>query len=201
MIPRSMPVGLRTLSPEQEAVKRAQDERKKRFQARLAHVMSHEQAHKSAGGRFAGSIVINADESTGHVSGHVPIQMDFGKTADEAVANARVISGAAKAPADPSSQDNAVAAAAMSIGMSLYHTRKAQEDAMRRQRMMEQIGRTPSQNATANTARQNPFAVTGVNPFQKVGSVFPQIRNNPFIAAGQPFSPYGKRPVNSPIPS
>jgi hypothetical protein len=112
---------------QQQATKKAQEEHKKRFQQRLAHVTAHENAHASAGGRFAGSPVIIADEYSGHVSGYVPIKMDFGKTAEDAINNAQIISSAAKAPSDPSSQDNAVAAAALSIGNYLASVRRTME--------------------------------------------------------------------------
>jgi hypothetical protein len=164
MIPRTMPACLNAQSPQQQAIEKAQADRKTRFQARLSHVIAHENAHASAGGGFAGSPVINADEASGHVSGHVPIRMDFGKTAADALRNARIIFGAAKAPGDPSSQDDAVAAAALSIGSSLAASRRVQEQQMQdmeRQKSMLFTGNSPTANPNDPVFKppmDNPFA-------------------------------------------
>ena len=84
-------------------------------------VRRHEQAHKAAGGRFAGAI--SYDYSQGPdgrryaVGGEVGI--DVSKEADPAatIAKMRQVKAAASAPADPSAQDRAVAASASRLEM------------------------------------------------------------------------------------
>lgn len=108
----------------QERLKKAKEAR---FKANLAHVHQHEAAHAAAAGELGGGIVINADPESGAVSGHVPIRMYFGKTADEALKFASQIRGAALAPGDPSGQDMAVASQAQFMGNALYTQRKEAE--------------------------------------------------------------------------
>lgn len=136
--------------------KKLAQEKEARFQARLSHVIAHENAHSAAAGRFGGAPVIISDRESGHVSGYVPIKMDFGKTADEAMANARTIAGAALAPGDPSGQDKAVAAAAMSIGGNLAAQRKTQQKEKQKELPAPAIG-APFQPKNVDTS-QNPFA-------------------------------------------
>jgi hypothetical protein len=138
----------------------AKAERKARFQERLSHVIAHENAHAAAAGALGGAPVINANEATGEVSGHVPIRMDFGKTAEDAERNASIIIRAALAPGDPSGQDKAVASAASSIGFGLASSRRAQEKEratkqMVQNSMMQGVGQF---NPQALNSHQNPFA-------------------------------------------
>ncbi len=82
-------------------------------------VKAHEQAHKSAGGQFAGAV--NYSYTTGPdgkryiTGGEVQIQIVQGKTPEETIRNMEVVRRAALAPADPSPQDRAVAAQATQI--------------------------------------------------------------------------------------
>lgn len=82
-------------------------------------IRTHEQAHMSAGGAFAGVasyIYIKGPDGKDYISGgEVPIQAPEGKTPEETVKNMEIVKRAALAPADPSGQDLAVAAAAMQI--------------------------------------------------------------------------------------
>ncbi|MDR3349506.1 MAG: hypothetical protein LBO03_07910 [Acidaminococcales bacterium] len=79
-------------------------------------VIAHEQAHKSAGGQYAGGI--SYEKSAGPdgkqyiVGGEVSIDMSGESTPQKTIAKMRIVRGAALAPADPSGQDRAVAAAA-----------------------------------------------------------------------------------------
>ncbi len=142
--------------PDEEELRQAKAKRKQQYQARLAHVIAHENAHAAAGGRFAGAPVIEADETSGHVSGHVPIRMDFGKTSKDALSNARIIFGAATAVSDMSAADSAVAAAALSIGYSLAASRKIQEEAA--ERNAHSSVRFASQQGPFQAPKHNPFA-------------------------------------------
>ena len=79
-------------------------------------VIAHEQAHKSAGGQYAGGI--SYDKSSGPdgkqyiVGGEVSIDMSSEDTPQKTIAKMQTVRRAALAPADPSGQDRAVAAAA-----------------------------------------------------------------------------------------
>ena len=90
-----------------------------RLQRTEQNIRSHEQAHISAGGAFAGGasyIYTNGPDGRMYVSGgEVPIQAPEGKTPEETVNNMEIVRRAALAPPDPSGQDLSVAAAAMQI--------------------------------------------------------------------------------------
>ena len=83
------------------------------------NIRSHEAAHMSAGGAFAGGVsYVYAKGPDGKMyitGGEVPIQAPEGKTPEETVKNMEIVKRAALAPPDPSAQDLAVAAAAMQI--------------------------------------------------------------------------------------
>ena len=86
------------------------------LQTRDAEVRSHEAAHQGAAGGLGGaasySFQVGPDGRQYAVGGEVSIDMSPGSTPDETIARAQRIRAAALAPADPSSQDRAVAAAA-----------------------------------------------------------------------------------------
>jgi len=86
---------------------------------RDAEVRAHEQAHKSAGGQYAGAISLSyqsgPDGKRYAVGGEVPI--DVSPVAGDpraTIAKMNTVRAAATAPADPSAQDRSVAAAASS---------------------------------------------------------------------------------------
>ncbi len=146
------PIATKAPGEDPEA-KHAKAERERKFQARLSHVIAHENAHAAAGGSLAGAPVIHADKATGQVSGHVPIKMDFGKTADDALRNAQIISGAALAPGDPSPQDLAVSATALSKGASLAASRRENE---KKQKSAQKAN--PFAFQTVKSTAKNPFS-------------------------------------------
>jgi hypothetical protein len=87
------------------------------MQRRDREVRTHEQAHKSAGGAYAGSVRLTyqmgPDGKRYAVEGEVPI--DMSPVAGDPAATLRkmeVVARAARAPAQPSSADQAVAAQA-----------------------------------------------------------------------------------------
>jgi len=97
-----------------------------RFQSEIAKmqqtdrsVRSHEQAHMSAGGGFTGGVSYvytrGPDGKMYITGGEVPIHAPEGKTPEETIQNMEIVRRAALAPADPSGQDLAVAAAALQI--------------------------------------------------------------------------------------
>ena len=80
-------------------------------------VRAHEQAHQSVAGQFATggasySYQRGPDGVDYAIGGEVPITLQKGRTPEETISNARTVQAAALAPADPSGQDRAVAAAA-----------------------------------------------------------------------------------------
>ena len=82
-------------------------------------IYSHELAHKSAGGQYAGAIEIERNEQGIPIGGHVPIQMPVlnKNNPQRTIDHANVVMRAALAPADPSSQDYKVANQANQIKM------------------------------------------------------------------------------------
>jgi len=83
----------------------------------FAHIMGHEQAHKSAAGGFGGGIHIEYDGNGVAVAGHVPISIPKLDSQDPegALKAYSTIRGAALAPSDPSGQDMSVASMAQSL--------------------------------------------------------------------------------------
>ncbi|MDR2189106.1 MAG: hypothetical protein LBE62_13860 [Azonexus sp.] len=79
-------------------------------------VRAHEQAHMAAGAGLAGgatySYETGPDNRRYAVAGEVSIDTSPARSPEETIAKARQIRAAALAPADPSAQDNRVAAAA-----------------------------------------------------------------------------------------
>jgi hypothetical protein len=79
------------------------------------HIMQHEQAHKTAGGALAGSIVIEKNSDGVAYAGHVPIQIPEvveGGNIEETKKQNEQVKTSAMAPSDPSGQDYLVAAQA-----------------------------------------------------------------------------------------
>lgn len=79
-------------------------------------VVAHEQAHRAAGGRYAGSVGYSytqgPDGKRYVTGGEVPIDVSPERTPEETVRKMRQVAAAALAPAEPSGQDYAVAARA-----------------------------------------------------------------------------------------
>lgn len=92
-------------------------------------VISHETAHKSAGGQYAGAV--SYEYKTGPdgkryiVGGEVSIDMSPAKTPSATVTKMQQVKRAALAPADPSAQDRSVAARADAL------QQKAAQEAMK----------------------------------------------------------------------
>lgn len=88
--------------------------------ARDREVRQHEQAHLAASGGLAKggasySMQKGPDGKVYAVGGEVSIDTSAGKSPEETIRKARIIQAAALAPADPSGQDRAVAAAAQAM--------------------------------------------------------------------------------------
>lgn len=80
-------------------------------------IYTHELAHKTAGGSYAGAIVIEKNDEGIPVSGHVAIQMPTLNPANpqKTIDHANTVIRSAMAPSDPSNQDYRVAAQASAI--------------------------------------------------------------------------------------
>jgi hypothetical protein len=91
------------------------------LQARDTEVRAHEAAHQAAGAGMTGSASYTyqqgPDGKMYAVGGEVPITIKEGSTPQEKIANARQVEAAAMAPANPSSQDYAVASSARVMEM------------------------------------------------------------------------------------
>ena len=90
------------------------------LQARDQQVRAHEQAHLAASGGLATSGASytyqkGPDGVNYAIGGEVSIDVSAGRTPEETIARAITIRSAALAPADPSGQDRAVAAAASQL--------------------------------------------------------------------------------------
>lgn len=87
-----------------------------KLKARDREVRAHEAAHAAAGGQFAGAPTYSYQQGPDGrryaVGGEVSIDLSPGSTPEETARKADQIRAAALAPADPSGQDRAVAAAA-----------------------------------------------------------------------------------------
>ena len=95
------------------------------LQARDQQVRAHEQAHLAASGGLAtsGASYIYQKGSDGvsyAIGGEVTIDVSPGRTPQDTIARAETIRTAALAPADPSGQDRAVAAAASQMQQHAY---------------------------------------------------------------------------------
>ena len=103
------PAGPTQLTPEELKQVEALRERDRKVRA-------HEQAHQAAAGALGGGASFTyqrgPDGINYAIGGEVQITLQEGRTPDETIANAQTIRAAALAPADPSAQDRAVAAAA-----------------------------------------------------------------------------------------
>ncbi|MDR2392493.1 MAG: catalase [Planctomycetota bacterium] len=92
-----------------------------KLQARDHEVRRHEQAHKAAGGRYAGAISYDyaqgPDGKRYAVGGEVSIDISPEREPEATIAKMRQVKAAATAPAKPSAQDRAVAAEAARIEM------------------------------------------------------------------------------------
>jgi hypothetical protein len=105
-----------------EPLDAAQRARVERLRTDDARVRAHERAHQATGGVAAGAArfqyAVGPDGKLYAVAGEVPIRIETGPTPDATIAHAARVRAAALAPADPSAQDLAVAAEAVSVELA-----------------------------------------------------------------------------------
>jgi hypothetical protein len=116
--------GEKRLTPKEEQVVH-------KLEARDTAVRAHEAAHMAAGGGLAGgasyTFETGPDGQRYAVGGEVPVSIAPGRTPDETIQNAQTVRAAALAPADPSSQDMAVAAQATQMEAQARQQKAAQQ--------------------------------------------------------------------------
>ena len=80
-------------------------------------IRTHEMAHKRAGGKYAGPVVIERDSDGMPTGGHVDIKMPSLNPDDPkgTIEHAKTIINSALAPSDPSNQDLKVASEAKKV--------------------------------------------------------------------------------------
>lgn len=102
-----------------------------KLKARDAEVRAHEAAHASAAGSHGGAASYDYEQGPDGkryaVGGEVHVQLQSGRTPDETIANAQQVRAAALAPAQPSSQDHAVASQAAAMEAKA-RSEKAEKD-------------------------------------------------------------------------
>lgn len=102
--------------PGEKASTPEQERALQQLRARDVEVRAHEAAHAAAAGSLGGrpslEYVVGPDGRRYAVAGEVSVDTSPGRTPEETIAKARTIRAAATAPASPSAQDMAVAAAA-----------------------------------------------------------------------------------------
>lgn len=101
------------------------------LKARDREVRAHEQAHKSAGGQYAGAVSYDyrqgPDGKRYAVGGEVSIDVSPEKDPEATIAKMRQVRAAAMAPAEPSGQDRAVAAQATQLESEARREARAEQ--------------------------------------------------------------------------
>lgn len=148
--------GTTALSPADAAVVR-------KLKARDQAVRQHEMAHLAASGGLAVSGASytyqrGPDGVNYAVGGEVNIDTSRGRTPEETLRRAEIIRNAALAPADPSGQDRAVAAAATQMAL------QAQTEIARQQVAGAQAGDTGTGGRRADLARTYGGGSPGATP-------------------------------------
>jgi hypothetical protein len=138
-----------------------------RLKQRDIEVRNHEAAHMAAAGSFGGgasySYVTGPDGNRYAVGGEVPVRMVGGRTPEEAIRNAAQVRAAALAPAEPSSQDRAVAAEASAMEADARAELAAQRSA-------EAAAADPSRRAKEAEAPQAPKRTQETSPLGGTGA-------------------------------
>ena len=129
-------------------------------------VKAHEAAHKAAGGQYASSASYSyrpgPDGRSYIVAGEVQIDMSAGQTPQETIAKMQIVQRAALAPADPSGQDRAVAAAAAA------QIAKAQQQKLQ-QANDEQAQTTAASGSSGSVGRGPSLTANGSSSFPGIG--------------------------------
>lgn len=151
--------------------------------ARDREVRAHEAAHSNAGGRFAGApsytFKRGPDGNSYAVGGEVSIDVaPIAGNPEATIQKAQIVRRAALAPAQPSSQDRAVAAEAASIELAARQellaaqaeqSQSADSELGSSQQAVQSSDIEPESSATENT--NNGFSSSGANLFEQVAGL------------------------------
>lgn len=109
--------GMYYASPMQKQREQKQAQKEELIKKNYEEIYHHELAHKIAGGKLAGAIVIEKNSEGIPFAGHVDIKMPSlnVNNPQQTINDADTVIRSAMAPADPSSQDYNVARQAQSI--------------------------------------------------------------------------------------
>jgi len=166
----------------------AQQEEISKLQARNREVRAHEAAHQSAGGQFAGAVSYTYQRGPNGklyaVGGEVPIQIvDDPIHPQKTIARMRQVVAAALAPANPSSQDRAVAARATQIMLSARRQLSGNADLSRERVASGPGGR--SKTAGAGQEDQGASRSAGSSLLRLYSDVA-QLAGTPFLNSRSP---------------
>ena len=158
----------------------------RKLQARDAEVRAHEAAHMAAaGGHGSGA---SYDYETGPdgrryaVGGEVQVSVPSGGTPEEMIRNAQTMRAAALAPADPSSQDLAVAAQATQMEAKAHQ----QKEVARREEHPAQKGGGERDDKVAKDATGHPLETDPLKVFSALKSERMAVQGGNF---GHPHTP------------
>jgi hypothetical protein len=174
----------------EEEQKQVQD-----MKQRDREVRTHEQAHMSAGGGLAGSASYEyqtgPDGQKYAVGGEVPISTRGGGDAQQQLRDAETVKRAAMAPAEPSSQDRAVAAQASA---DINRLRGEAAEARRADMAGGEEGEKTGQAKNAGGAESAEGKKTGGQPEEeKAGQFAEQINQANQASQLDPSAMYGKK--------
>jgi plastocyanin domain-containing protein len=133
-------------------------------------VRAHEAAHKAAGAGLTGAVtyefVRGPDGRQYAVAGEVSIDVSPAQTPEQTIAKAKRIQAAALAPADPSSQDRAVAAqAAQMAAMARIELSRENKDESAAARNIDNVnGADNANSATSSRESRAVAAYTNLEP-------------------------------------
>ena len=147
---------------EEKEVKKSKDELSEgekrmllELQSRDAEVRAHEAAHQSGGastGAATFTYQIGPDGKMYAIGGEVSISFQTGSTPQETIANAQAVIASALAPADPSSQDMAVASSAIVMMMKSQQqlARETQDEVMGKETYKNEADKSDNTQAKSN---------------------------------------------------
>jgi hypothetical protein len=156
-----------TKSATGEPLTKEQEARVRELKQRDAEVRAHEQAHAAVGGPYASApsytFAKGPDGKKYAVGGEVQIDTSPERTPDATIRKMDIVIRAALAPAEPSSQDRAVARQAQQQRLEAQQQRMEQQEAERNERTKP--GETdPAQDATASGELPSPLQLQTMSP-------------------------------------
>lgn len=136
-----------------------------------AKVRAHERAHAAVGGQYAGapsySYTRGPDGQMYAVAGEVSIDLGAENDPEATLQKAAQVAAAALAPADPSGQDRAVAAAAAQLRLQALGQIREEKRAEDEQKEAERVADKEAEEARATAAEQQDAEPAPTLPGQK----------------------------------